>query len=264
MNFPDALKREARHPRFYVLLTVGFACLLTATIWEAIYLKEFSKDPDIFLSSAWYENPKTWIGITKEIGFACFIAWIIAFTIELASVTRQEAAAEKIQNKLAKDVFTGIFENQLPKDVVQAIVNDFLNAPIIREKIDLTYILSDGTEYIEDQQKNFVQFGVTIKYRLRNITNKMIAVPIRLGIPLPDERRLAHLTKVNSVSVNGVLITDEEVEAGKKMSSTIPDAVEYVWTYDIDREGTIDVVISYSLAKEHSDNEVCNQSADHT
>ena len=112
-----------------VLLIAALIILLFSTIYQA---NTVDRTDQLF----WFSH-STLVTFTKELAFACLIAWIIINSVEANHRRRNEnmtdrflsqqlAKTEEFQNTIAKDVFAAVFSTRVTRQLVDAVVDQVL------------------------------------------------------------------------------------------------------------------------------------------
>src|SRR5689334_23068258 len=104
------------------------------------------------------------LNFLEKWGFAFFIAWVVAVTIERSSRRRQEIAANTMQREIADNVFRGVYSS-----LIDHITNNALNVKVIREFLTLDYEL-DEKKLIPGSEKSVVLVTTNVEYVVRNIS----------------------------------------------------------------------------------------------
>jgi len=254
-DFLKAAIEEVQHARFWVLLCISLVCFLSATVWEASYLS----DPTWVEADSkrlWFQQSKTWIGVLKEFGYASLIALIIAVVIERSSRTRQELTTAERQAEIADSVFRGVFEVELPSEIVEEATDTILRANLIRTEHTCTFTLSDRFKDIDGERHDYVELRINSDYVLRNVSRETVGAPIRLRFALPGNRKLHDLAHLDSLSINGSPLTDDELKAGDDAVANTAYLRCYEWQNKLEKDQTLRVTARYTMIKERSDNEV--------
>lgn len=189
----------------------------------------------------------------RDFGFACFIALLISIFVERASRRKQEDAAAKMQARIAEDVFSGVFVREVPAPLINAVVNQVFKAKVIRTKHTATYVLREPRSRIVGNRK-FLELEITSDYTLTNVSDVPVEVPIRLGFPIPSVENAA--APLKAIRIGGVQLRAEEIVNGDKGATDTLGQIRYLWERTIAAQGTLEVVATYTLVKELSDNEI--------
>lgn len=180
--------------------------------------------------------------------------------MERSAREEQARSADKQRVEISKNVFQGVFSLHTPAAIVEAACGQVFKAKVIREHHKNDYHLKDLEDTDPDFDpaimERFVQLDVTSDYILRNVSDGEIEIPIRLGFPVPPVSRFLTRVKVHSISIGGQALTEGEIAEGDTALDDAPDRIRYLWKKKAPPNGTIHVVVSYTLIKERSDNEV--------
>lgn len=246
---------EISNARFWVLLCIGLVCFLAATVWDS----SFFSDPGWVERESkllWFQQSKNWIGVLKELGYASLIALLISVVVEQSSRARQEETTARRQQEIAESVFRGVFESDLPRELVDEVVDGVLRSKFVRTEHICTYSLTDGSETIDGQTFEFVKLEFTSAYSLQNVSREEIEVPIRLNFPLPGNRRLRDLAKLTSFVIDDRDLSPEEMQQGDDEVPNTDFLQCYQWNRTLSPGETIRVRANAILIKERSDNEI--------
>ena len=204
----------------------------------------------------WFLKATTWIGVLREVGFASLIALILAVFIEQSSRARMEAAASKRQQEISENVFRGIFENDIPKIMVNEVVDTILKAKIIRLEHAATYVVDDEEIEIEGNRYRYVKLGVSSSYTLKNVSREEVQAPITIMFPIHRQPELRDLATLETISINGHILTTEEMQEGDSALPNTEYEKRYQWFRPVASGESMIVRSTYTLIKEISDNEV--------
>lgn len=258
-NRPDfiaAIGEEIGHPRFWVLLCMALAFFLAATVWDITYLS----DPEWVAADAkrvWFAKAKTWIGVLKEMGFASLIALIIAVVIERSSRARQEMTTSERQREIAESVFRGVFETDIPKTIVEEVVEGVLKSKIVRLDHTNTYVLNDRTKEVEGKSHKYIELTATSSYTLQNVSKENVVVPIRLMFPVPGNPHLRDIAKLVNFAINDRALNAQEINAGNEAAGGNTEYLQrYLWERELAPGATVQVRATSTLIKDRSDNEI--------
>ena len=257
-NRPDfiaAIREEIGHPRFWVLLCTALVFFLAATVWDITYLT----DPEWVAADVervWFAKAKTWIGVLKEMGFASLIALIIAVVIERTSRARQEMTTSERQREIAESVFRGVFETDIPKTIVDEVVEGILKSKIVRLDHTSTYVLNDRTKEVEGKSYKYIELTATSSYTLQNVSREYVVVPIRLMFPVPGNPYLRDMAKLMNFAINDRSLSSQEIEAGNEAAGNTEYLQGYLWEQELAPGATVRVRGTSTLIKDRSDNEI--------
>ncbi len=249
------LLEEITQTRFWLLVSVALLSLLGATVLDAAYLS----DPawiEADKGKLWFLKATTWIGVLREVGFASLIALILAVFIEQSSRARMEAAASKRQQEISENVFRGIFETDIPKVMVDEVVDSILKAKIIRLEHAATYVADDKEIEIEGSRHSYVKLRIASLYTLKNVSRDEVQVPVTIMFPVHSQPVLRDLASLELISIDDHVLTTEEIQEGDSALPNTEYEQRYQWFRPVASGGTLTVRSTFTLIKEISDNEV--------
>lgn len=252
-----AIAQEFSRLRFWVLLSASLLFLFVSIVWEAHEIQFThgigSESQQANQGTLTIFTPKPYIELFRELGFGCLIALVLIVFVERSAREEQAHSVEKQRAAISENVFKGVFSLHTPLPIVEAVSSQIFKAKVIREHHKNDYHF---TEIANPSNQRFLQVDVTADYRLRNIADEEIRVPIRLGFPVPPLELFADRVKVHKISIDGRELTAEEIEAGDKSAEDPPNRIRYAWYHPVAGRAAIHVVANYTLIKERSDNEV--------
>ena len=204
----------------------------------------------------------------RELGFAAFIAWLIAITIERVARNREASSFERYRHEIATTAEQS--RRDIAVDVFKAAIGSF--APAVVRDIALQTILLSLTSranmtlsfklmplqdsYPADLRNHYIRFEQAFTYDVRNESSSMINHTIDVFRPkcpidaLRDEHRLC------SVVISARELDDSEIKLG---AAAIPDTdgeTRYRWLRQLAGGETLRVSVRHVMIKEISDNEV--------
>lgn len=190
--------------RLYFLLIAALAFLLLATIWEAAQLEE--------TKALFWFSADVGAALLRELGFACGIAYLIIISVEASSRKRQvklarvfleeeEERTRELRKELKKDVFSAVFARQIPQVLVDAVVEQVLSTEIVRLDYQnhLQLVELEGDD--EQLERGYICLKTNAEYKILNVSNRVIKVPIRIGFPTPGPQALK---KIFEISISDV------------------------------------------------------------
>jgi len=79
----------------------------------------------------------------KELGFALIIAIILIFTVERVSRKNHEEAADRLVEKINKNLFNAIYKRYIPNEVFAEVEAALLKSDVLRDKYEVNYALAE-------------------------------------------------------------------------------------------------------------------------
>ena len=171
-----------------------------------------------------------WAELSKELGIAGFVAFVLALTIERLSAKEFERRAERerdlLQDEfralakqeradLKKDVFYYTYGRILPQAIRDDLDHYFLQADFIRSNLYLQFDLSIETD--PHTSKDYVKSVCLTSSHIRNLTGKPKAFPIDHSIdPSPSdalENDVKYLEFLCTGSANEISLTETQLTA---------------------------------------------------
>jgi len=246
---------ELRTRRFWIILTIALGSLFVATAADVVRIG-VQQGSIVDYAVHWFMSGKVWILVLKDVGFACLIALVLALFIERSARDRQERAAAMQQEKIAENVFKGVFNNDIPEVLVDEVVESVLRAPIVRTENHAHFIMDDGSIEVDGDITRHVVITATTRYTLKNCSRQPINVPVGLMIPIPSNPNLRARAKLTEVEIAERKLSDVEIAEGDR---AIPDTAyekRFQWRHQLSPGDTLSVKLAYSLVKDRSDNEI--------
>lgn len=164
---------------------------------------------------------------------------------------QKELTALHQQN--AKNVLSSVYQRLIPEAAFKEIESVLFNTRLERKRYQIGIILRemeavDGMS--EKQLSEYLALTMHSSYRLYNLTDKEYDTKIEFGLEIPNEKKLQHVTRVDSITVDGKERLDENQGTS---NSHICEASVRV---KIKAKGYIDVSMSGQSVKRKIDSEV--------
>jgi hypothetical protein len=190
---------EARSATYqtHLLLILALIFVIVAVVWDALLKTE--------TTDLWTFRGAVWVEVVREFGFAFFIAWIVAVTIEKSSKRRQEVSVQAMQKRIADNVFRGVYSTEFPNRMIDTITRNLLKSKFVRNYIDLTYEINPLTEVDANYGKSppFVCVRTKMDYVIRNMTDEETIFPFRLLLDQPPDPGLQKYVKLETIEIDG-------------------------------------------------------------
>lgn len=153
----------------------------------------------------------------KELGFALIIAIILIFTVERVSRQKHEEAADRLVEKINKNLFNAIYKRYIPNEVFAEVEAALLKSDVLRDKYEINYALAEidhknFPNLREDDLKNHLQCTLLSSFNIQNITSKTIDYTVALHLEVPIEERLREYVKISEMEIDGVALKPYELE----------------------------------------------------
>ena len=195
--------------------------------------------------------------LTKELGVAVLIGWVISIGIEREARRKDAKDAESRRQSIAENVVAGVFSVQYPASYVKTVVEVTLRPTVIRETYRTNYVI----RYLSDSEQlelgvsgaRFVVFCATRSFRLRNVS--AIPFPVRSTIPVRRAIKLRNFAKLTGAVLGGVPVDPVDIESALEADDVTPEHKNYKFVRKIDPGDCLDVAFESRMIKELSDNE---------
>ncbi len=228
----------------YHVAALAVILLITA----AVFGISSQISPESSSNSFWIEVV---IDITKSLGLSLIIALALAFTIDKRAREAESELAENMRREIAKDVFRGVFETNLPTTYLNAVIRQNLNVGLFREKLQ---IIEDYHSYKLENFGEILRCRRVLRFELINVSHRESFDPIRTFFPIRHPR-LAEETRVTSVRVGDRLKSLSEIDEGRIVDGD-GGAVRYEWPLTLAAGERADIEIETIHFKERSDSEI--------
>lgn len=256
--------------KYKVLLIAALVILLFATVLQAVIVDSTG---ELF----WF-SWSTLVSFSKEVAFACLIAWIIINSVEAASrkrqddmasrflekqeesssefLDKQDERAQELSKSLAEDVYKAVFAQNVPRELVDAVVDQVLGTEIVRMHHVARFELNEFPDGDSEAKKNHLLLTTTTEYTIVNVSNREVKVPIRVGYPTPGPKALKRYSKLKSISIDGEELSSNQIKKGDIAMPDEVDKVRFKWDRDLGAGEELKVVTVSDLVKDRSDNEI--------
>lgn len=127
--------------------------------------------------------------IFHEAGFALIVALVIWGMFEFFSQVEKDDIWNDRIEKIAKNVFFGVFRRNFPPDLIKEATELLLEQTFIRSGLHATYVLRDD-KYRDSagNDMSYVRLETVARFKIRNVTNMNAQYPIRIHpAPLEDD-----------------------------------------------------------------------------
>ena len=195
------------------------------------------------------------------IGSSFIIATVMIYSVEAASKHRQEKSAEKVTEKISKDVFQAIYKRYIPSSIFKEVEACLLSCDISREDftIDCRLLEVDAdlhrdVELPDNLDKYFSLFSHNT-YKLINNTDRTITHTICTFVEMPIDERLFPLVAIQRVRIDGYELSKEEIQSGT-IAKADKSALGFKRDVVMAPGASFNVSISYRTIKQKVDMEV--------
>lgn len=232
----------------WVLAIAALILLLIAVGIEHPFFSEASRSESVIF------NAHSIAALAKELAFALLIALVIATGIERQARQSDAALVAQARQRIAEDVFRGVFEAELPREYVDTVVRTMFKQSVVREYQQVT----DTLWRFAPEELSGISHSVSLRrqhrvfaYRLRNVSKYRITHSVRYQMPLREN--LEHLAKVLRLKIGERAFEDSELEALRRV-----DGYSARYSYDIELAPDETIIVSGEavVAKDASDNDV--------
>lgn len=237
----------------WLLLVVALALLVTAVAAEHPFFLSHSTAGH----SAIF-NLHALAALLKEIAFALLIALVISIGIERQARDADAKLAAEQRQRIAEDVFRGVFSNELPPNYVEQVIRTTLKPNVIRHYVRSLDTLSRVTEPEEIHPSGrlgpLLQYHRVISSSIENISAETVRHTLRISLPIfsPD---LARWVRLKRFVVGGRAFGEADVE-GMRATDERESRVTYSYDVDLRPREPIEVLWETTHLKELSDSEV--------
>jgi len=166
--------------------------------------------------------------------------------------------------EMANNVFSGVFQTDLPNELVSEAIDIGLKAKVIREDFNLNYTLLDASFTDEEGVENsYVLVEAEARFTLRSIgTND---TPVKVGVSLPDpqisalrEQVIVTRVEINGEPIRGLDEKNSELQkAFADNDGAYGDVAFFAGEHELPERGDFaHIRACYKMAKEVEDTEV--------
>lgn len=153
----------------------------------------------------------------KELGFALIIAIILIFTVERVSRKNHEEAADRLVEKINKNLFNAIYKRYIPNEVFAEVEAALLKSDVLRDKYEVNYALSEiDHRQFPDLERSDIETHLHCtllsSFNIQNITSKAIDYTVALHLEVPIEKRLRKHVEICEMEIDGASLKPYELE----------------------------------------------------
>jgi len=202
--------------------------------------------------------------LLHEVGFALLVALIIWIMFEYFSHAASEEKWNDRIEKVAKNVFFGVFKRNFPPELIHEANRLLLEQNFIRGACHFSYTLRDDKFTKDDgSEGQFVRLEAVVRFRVRNISSSRGDCPVGVILPNPVHPGLKDKCCVNRVQIKirGATteppLADAETAFREKLADNkLFDAPFLLKPVTLDPNEEFEVVWDYAMAKEEEDTEI--------
>ena len=150
-----------------------------------------------------HPEPGVWqllVHLARDLGIAFLIAALICISVEISHRKELTQMLDSKIEMLAGNVFKGVFNNNLPTELIDEAIAIAFTPKLIREDMVVRYTLqskqSDGVPYVE--------VVADISFAMKNVTNHPEEFKLGVTLPNPILPQLKSQTKLNSFQIGTV------------------------------------------------------------
>jgi hypothetical protein len=205
----------------------------------------------------------TYRSVAHEIGFALLVAVTIWAAFELFEQAKTDDEWQDRIEKIARNVFFGVFKRNFPEDFIKEANILVLDHTFIRSGLNVTYTISDSS-YVDraGQRQAFVMLYSFARYKVKNVGNTKAKFPIGINLPNPliDEMKSSCRVHGITIKTGGREEKPDLRRAEEAFRINMRDDKNYQATFRLDPielepNAEAEVVIDYVMAKEDEDSE---------
>lgn len=196
--------------------------------------------------------------VLQGIALAVLVAWVVVTVVE-RDARRREANETSAREIIAKNVIEGVYGLQYPQNYVRAVVENHLQAKVVRDNFLAEYIIRDITD--EEAAKydldvdRFVVVSARHRFTVRNLSGHAVQVPVAIPIANVADEGRRRFSRIRAVSIGRHLLSEHEV-LEDLVESPADRSLMFQWFGRIEPGESIEVAFDLILLKEPSDSEV--------
>ena len=196
-HLPRGIPRPSLRAILSLLLIVGLGMLLLGSVLEQTWVQ--AEPP-----TSWFVSKKTWVPLSKEIGFAALIALLLSYTIEQYTRRVHEEERQEEKAELKRNVFEAVYGILAPEHVVDRIVKSTLGQKFWRTNYRVYFEL-----HLHDfsREDGVLVKGVRLRshhsYTIKNISHEPEDYELRIEVEKPDLRGVRESIEVEQIIING-------------------------------------------------------------
>ena len=201
---------------------------------------------------------------SHEIGFALLVAVVIWSSFELFEQAKTDDEWNDRIEKIARNVFFGVFKRNFPEAFIKEANNLVLDHTFIRSGLSVTYTISDSK--YEDRAGNiqgFVRLQSVARYKVQNVGNTKAKLPIGINLPNPLIDEMKSCCKVQEITIKtgGREYKPDLTVAETLFREAIKNDHQYQIPFlldpvELEPNAEAEVVFHYCMAKEDEDTEI--------
>lgn len=206
----------------------------------------------------------------KALSVAVVVTVGVAAIIEHRNRDKLNAALTEKAEKIANNVFDGLFGNDHSPRLLETLKEHILNKSIVRDSLTMRYTLRDhmGRNKLAGQRFTMLKAQVTAEFtNISTTAGSNSPLPLELSLPNPLLTELKKMVKLHSVVIRQsdrpemVLTQDQIDEANARLYASLSDnnALEGIVQFgdlDLGPGETGGFEIQYTMMKEAEDSEL--------
>jgi hypothetical protein len=246
---PDADRLE--RSIYWIVFGVSAGCLLLGVL---LYIG-YGSLPDHGATARRFFFQVAYLFAT-ELGIAGLVALVIIITIERFTRSKHQLAADRLIDRIKRNLFDAIFKRHIPAEVFEEVERCLLTNNIVRRNYSVNYSIRSIPD--EEVNKGAISKAdadshlfctVSCRYELHNITDGITKAPIELHLELPIDEALRKFVEIEELRIDNSI-----TQINKK-----PDTASHRGSMNevtISANGSVKVSIRGKTVKRKTDMEV--------
>lgn len=190
----------------------------------------------------------------RDLGMAGFIALIIIFTIEKFTRERNNAAADRLIEKINGNLFRAIYRRYVPDEVFVEVEESLMFSSVFRTGHEVYYSIQVVDEPIDGIDcTKYVQCEARSNYMIKNLSDGPIHHDVVMTIERPLEEKLVNRCKILSVKIGKDNLSSDQILA----ATTLTDSQKvFRHAITLEKNEKIAIATSAALLKQKTDSEI--------
>ena len=210
-------------------------------------------------AGSWLQDRETYIGVSREVGFAFFIALVILFTVEEYNKTQQLKEFEDDRSKIKRDVFDAVFDISLPPSVRNAVLDNILGRKFIRSKSFSAYeIIPRQFKRNDGSTVNGVLLKAHCSSSVKNVSRNVETFEFKVFVEKLQLFNLKEPLKdanIDSVCIGGKPLSRKEIDEADLEAPDGGEAKRLVRQIPIQPGEEVPIDFSFSAVRGFDDSE---------
>lgn len=174
--------------------------------------------------------------LSQEVGYALMISVFVGVVVERRHRKRWDQEMTSRMEEISDNVFSGVFQAELPPNLVRETIAIGLRQKIVREGFDVTYTLKDASYTNENGDSvPYVKLEAETKFLFKNIGMEDEEINIGVLLPDPIAPELRKDVHVSCFEINGIPM---DQIAGLKKMGELNDELQQNLSQDDRRDGS--------------------------